>query len=188
MLFSYKNLRYSTVKRGRNHTTENEFKVIETQEELNKIIQKRLAQKDKELAESIKGYLKPEEVEDLKADFEKQLSESKKALEEAETKLREHDAEVSDLKEKAAAAETKLLKSKIAHETGLPFELAERIVGNTEEELKQDAENLKAIIAPSRLAPLATRDISTAAPRTTNTDPSMLALLGQLNEQMAATN
>lgn len=167
---------------------ENEFKVIETQEELNKIIQKRLAQKDKEFAESIKGYLKPEEVEDLKVDYEKQLSESKKALEEAEAKLKEHNTEVSDLKEKAAAAETKLLKSKIAHETGLPFELAERIVGNTEEELKQDAENLKAIIAPSRLAPLATRDTGTAAPRTTNTDPSMLALLGQLNEQMSATN
>ena len=167
---------------------ENTFKAIETQEELDKIIQKRLAQKDRELAETIKGYLKPEEVEELKADFEKQLLESKQALEDAKAKLKEHDAEVSSLKERAAAAETTLLKSRIAHESGLPFELANRIVGTTEEELKKDAEALKAIITPSRVAPLATWDVKGGAPRITNTDPSMLALLGQLNEQMASTN
>ena len=47
------------------------FKVIETQEELDKIIKSRLAQKDREIAESYKDYLSPEKAEALKADYEK---------------------------------------------------------------------------------------------------------------------
>ena len=167
---------------------ENTFKVIETQEELDKIIQKRLAQKDRELAESIKDYLRPEEVEELRTDYEKKLEASKKDLEAAAEKLKAHDKEVEDLKQRAAAAETTLLKSKIAHESGLPFELAGRLVGNTEEELKKDAEALTAIIKPTRVAPLATGDVKAGAPKVTNTDASMLTLLGQLNEQMSANN
>ena len=46
-----------------------EFKVIETQEELDKIIKSRLAQKDREVAESYKDYLSPEKAEALKADY-----------------------------------------------------------------------------------------------------------------------
>ena len=48
-----------------------EFKVIETQEQLDKIIQKRLAQKDRELADMYKEYLSPEKAAELKSEYEK---------------------------------------------------------------------------------------------------------------------
>lgn len=164
---------------------ENTFKVIETQEDLDKIIQKRLAQKDREVAEFFKDYLSPEQASELKADFEKQLSESKKLLEEANSKLADHDKVVSDLTQRAQNAETTLLKSQIAHETGLPFELANRLVGNNAEELKKDAESLTAILRPSQTAPLHTGEHKAgSAPSSTNSNAAMLGLLSQLNEQL----
>ena len=161
-----------------------EFKVIETQEELDKIIQKRLAQKDRELAEMYKEHLSPEKVADLKAEYEKRLDEVQKALESANSKLKDHDKIVSDLTERATKAETSLLKSKVAHEAGLPLEIAGRLMGSNEEELKKDAESLSAIIKPTSTAPLRTTEVKSVHAPATTKDAAMYGLLAQLSEQM----
>ena len=161
-----------------------DFKVIETQEELDKIIQKRLAQKDRELAEMYKEYLSPEKVSDLKAEYEKRLDEVNKTLESANSKLKDHDKIVSDLTERASKAETSLLKGKVAHEAGLPFEIAGRLVGSNEEELKKDAEALSRIIQPASTAPLRTTEVKSGNAPATTTDAAFYGLLGNLNEQM----
>ena len=57
-----------------------DFKVIETQEEFDKAIKSRLAQKDRELEEKYKDYLSPEDVTAMKADFDKQLEEANNTL------------------------------------------------------------------------------------------------------------
>lgn len=166
------------------------FKVIETQEELDKIIQKRLAQKDREAAETYKDFLSPEKAKELRDEYDKRISDIKKSLDEANAKLADHDKVVSDLTQRAQTAETTLLKSKIAHESGLPFELANRLVGTNEEELKKDAESLSAIIKPSGAAPLHTggeHKGSSSAPMQTNQNAAMLGFLNQLNEQMQTT-
>ena len=49
----------------------NEFKVIETQEEFDKAIKSRLAQKDRELEEKFKDYLAPDKVSALNEEYEK---------------------------------------------------------------------------------------------------------------------
>lgn len=49
----------------------------------------------------------------------------------------------NELKAKVALAETESIKSKILSEAGLPKELATRLSGATEEEMKADAEVLK---------------------------------------------
>lgn len=162
-----------------------DFKVIETQEELDKIIQKRLAQKDREAEDKFKDYLSPEKVKDLKAEYEKRLEEANNALEIANGKLADHDKVVSDLTQRAQTAETTLLKSKIAHEKGLPFELASRLMGSTEEELAKDAEALSAIIKVAPAAPLRTNEVGKGlAPSSTNSQAALLGMLNQLNEQM----
>ena len=161
-----------------------EFKVIETQEQLDKIIQKRLAQKDRELADMYKEYLSPEKAVELKSEYEKRLDEVQKTLSDTNAKLKDHDKIVSDLTERATKAETSLLKGKIAHEAGLPFEIAGRLMGANEEELKKDAEALSAIIKPTSTAPLRTTEVkSTHAPANTS-DAAMYSLLSSLNEQM----
>lgn len=184
MLFSYKKSRYSTVKEE-DSNMENTFKVIETQEDLDKIIQKRLAQKDREAAEQYKDFLSPEKAKELRDEYEKRISDIKKTLDDANAKLADHDKVVSDLTQRAQTAETTLLKSRIAHESGLPFELANRLVGSNEEELKKDAETLTAIIKPANTAPLHTGEHkSGSAPEKTTQNAAMLGLLSQINEQM----
>ena len=126
-----------------------DFNPIETQEEFDKAIKARLAQKDRELAEKYKGYLSPDEAEVMKADFKKQIEEANKSVKEANEKLSTFDKTVSELTQRAEKAETTVLKTKIANEKNLPIELADRLIGNTEEELKADADSLSGIIKPT---------------------------------------
>lgn len=125
-----------------------EFKVIETQEDFDKAIQSRLKQKDRELADKYKDYLSPDDVTALKADYDKQLQEANKLVEEANKKLSTFDDTVSNLTQRAESAENKLLKNKVAYENKLPIELSDRLIGSTEEELKADAEKLSGILKP----------------------------------------
>lgn len=154
-----------------------EFKVIETQEDFDKAIQKRLAQKDREQAEKYKEYLSPDDVISMKSEFEKQLKELNDKLTQANEKIAGNDQVVSELTNRATTAESDLLKSRIAHESGVPFELANRLVGSNEEELKADAERFASYLAPKSAPPLHTADPAT------NKSGDMAAMLNQINQQ-----
>ena len=154
-----------------------DFKVIETQEEFDKAIKERLARKEKELAETYKEYLSPDKASSMKEEYEKKLAEANKRLDEVSEKLKSHDAIVSELTERATKAETSLMKSRIAHESGVPIELAERLVGSTEDELKKDAETLAAFMKPASAPPART----TETPKANTTDAAMMQLLQNLN-------
>lgn len=129
-----------------------EFKVIETQEEFDNAIRKRLAQKDAEMAERYKGYMSAEDVKKLKDEYEARINQSADDLKAMTEKLSKHDAEVADLTARAVKAETALLKGKVASAHGIPIELSGRLVGDTEEELSKDAE-MFASLTGSRTAP-----------------------------------
>lgn len=104
---------------------EKEFKIIESQEELNSILSERLQRQKQSFEERIKGY-------------EDENNELKKSLENA----KEKDAEIKTLEERIKGYELKELKRKIASEFNIPYKLAERIKGETEEEMKIDAKEL----------------------------------------------
>lgn len=74
--------------------------------------------------EAIKGYIPPDEALKLNE------------------KISVQEAEIADLKSKNLSHERSLLRSKIAHETGIPYELSERLSGETEAEIRADAEKL----------------------------------------------
>lgn len=161
-----------------------EFKVIETQEEFDKAIKSRLAQKDRELEEKYKDYLSPQDAEAMKADYMKQLEDANKNLKEIQQKLGTFDATVSELTKRAEVAETSLLKTKIAHEKKLPLELADRLVGSNEDELKADADNLSGILKPQGAgAPPAYYGMQKAMGN--SIDAGMNELLAGINAQMA---
>ena len=154
-----------------------EFKVIETQEDFDKAIQKRLAQKDKEQAERYKDYLSPDDVTLLKDEYEKQLKELNDMLAQAKEKIAGNDQIVADLTNRAKMAEGDLLKSRIAHESGVPYELANRLVGNNEEELRADAEKLAPFLSPKAAPPLHTADPNS------NGNGGLANMLNQINQQ-----
>lgn len=162
-----------------------EFTPIETQEDFDKAIKSRLAQKDRELAEKYKDYLSPDDASALKADYEKQIKEANDKVNEAQTKLKTFDDTVSELTKRAETAEVSLLKNRVASENKLPLELADRLIGTTEEELKADAEKLSGILKPGNEPPL---HIGGTTPRVStnnnNSNDGMAELLAAVNAQL----
>lgn len=127
------------------------FKPIETQEELNNLIASRLERAKesvkKEYEEKYKDYdAYKSQVETLNNDknsLENQLNE-------LNGKLSTFDA--LDAKTKKLEAEN--LKIKIALSEGIPFEMAGRLAGETEEEIKRDAKAMANFISVSKPMPI----------------------------------
>lgn len=155
-----------------------EFTPIQTQEDFDKAIKSRLAQKDRELAEKFKDYLSPEQAQELKSEYEKKIGELNGTVKEAQDKLKTFDTTVSELTKRAEMAEKTVLKSKIASQHQLPVELAERLVGETEEELNKDAESLARYVGTGSTPPLHSHDNPAGAG--SSSDVAMLNLLQQL--------
>ena len=160
-----------------------DFKVIETQEDFDKAIQKRLARAERETAEKFSDYLSPEKVEELKKEYEEKLRKAADDLKAVQEKVAGHDQIVADLTTRATTAESDLLKSRIAHEKGVPYELAGRLVGNNEEELKKDAEQLASFLAPHVAPPLMTTE-KAGGNTATRVQADMANMLSQINQQL----
>lgn len=64
-------------------------------------------------------------------------------------KLRKKNTENQKLRARATDAESKLMRFEVASELGLPLHLAERLKGDTPDELKHDAEEFLQHIAPA---------------------------------------
>lgn len=126
----------------------NEFKAIETQEDFDAAIKARLDRNTKTVTDEVKksyeGYISPDEV--------------KKLTEQVDTltkQLTEKDTSIADLTAKNKAYETASVKARIAYEKGLPFELADRLSGETEEDIAADAEKLAQFVSAGKpTAPL----------------------------------
>ncbi len=126
----------------------NEFKAIETQEDFDAAIKARLDRNTKTVTDEVKksyeGYISPDEA--------KELTDRVDSLTKA---LTEKDTSIADLTAKNKAYETASVKARIAHEKGLPFELAERLSGETEEDISADADKLAQFVSAGRApAPL----------------------------------
>ena len=165
-----------------------EFKVIETQEDFDKAIQKRLARADREMQEKYREYLAPDKVEELKQEYEKKVQKAEEELKAANEKIASHDQVVADLTTRATTAENKLLKGRIANDAGIPLELASRLVGNNEEELKKDAESLASYLTPKSAPPLRTTDPAGGTGAQAKINADMATMLSQINSQFSGGN
>ena len=107
-----------------------------TQDELNAIVGKRLAEE--------KGkYSDYEEIKAKAAKFDEAEEANKSELQKATERANNLEAELNGMKK---AEEIRQMKEKIANETGIPANL---INGTTEEECKAQAEAIKAYAQPS---------------------------------------
>ena len=131
----------------------NEFKPINTQEEFDTIIKDRIARNTKtvtdEVTKKYEGYISP----DALAAKEKDWNDKINAL---NTQAGEKDKSISALTAQNKAYELGALRSRIAHEKGIPYELAQRLAGETEEDIGKDADILAKFISskPKQSAPL----------------------------------
>lgn len=101
--------------------------------------------------------VKPEDYDDIKIE-NKTLKDTVTNL---ETSLKEFDGFEDKLTEKdnkIKEYEIKNLKYRIANESGIPLELANKLSGETEEDLKKDAETLSSFITRKQTLPLRTTE------------------------------
>lgn len=132
-------------------TGENTFKPIETQDELNAIIKERLKRERETTEKRYEGWVSPDEHQKAIADANKAFNDFKKAHEGDE-------ALIKDLTAKNKAYETTSLKSRIAHEVGLSYEWLDRIKGEDEKSIREDAESLKKLVGSGSTAVLPTKN------------------------------
>ncbi len=135
---------------------------INTQEELNAMFADRAEQARRSEAKKYEGYLSPEDAakkyegyltpEAVAKKYEGYLS-PEDAAKKYEKYLSPEDAD--QLNKKIKDYETASVKSRIAHDLGLPYGMDSRLTGTTEEEIKKDAEMLKKLLGPQKAAPLA---------------------------------
>ena len=131
-----------------------EFKVIETQEQLDAIIKERLDRAEKKQAEKFAGYLSPEDVDAKVAALNKKVEELGNSLNGANDKAKADAESIASLEAKVKSYETASVKSRIAHEVGIPYELANKLSGETEDEIRKDAETLKPFVSTAAAPPL----------------------------------
>lgn len=125
------------------------FEIIDTQEKFDAAISERLKRERAKFADY-------DEVKKQNSDYEKQISELTKAAEDAAKKYADYDKKFGEMESKLKGYETGSVKMRIAHETGIPFELASRLSGDDEEAIRKDAETLAKFVKGKTAAPLRT--------------------------------
>lgn len=113
-----------------------EFKPIESQEQFDAMIKGRLEQAERSFIEK---YGNSEELKEQLGEKDGKIAELAKQLEEATKKMEGHKAEVDGLNAKVLKYETDSVKTRIAHEEGVPYEMALRLAGDNEEAIRADA-------------------------------------------------
>ena len=129
-----------------------EFKIIESQEQLDSVLKGRLERERVKYTDQIAELT--QKYEEQSKDAQKQISELTQALntakEENETfnkSLEERDAKIKEYELHSA-------KTQIAHELGLSFEAVNFLQGSDVDEIRKSAESLKELVG-TKTAPLA---------------------------------
>lgn len=122
------------------------FKAIETQEELDRIIQDRLQRE----RDKFSDY---DELKKTNQDYEKQIGSLQAEIDTSSQKIKTHDQVVADLNSKITGYETNDLKTRIALKHGLPIDLADRLTGDDEASITADAEKLAGFVKQKPTVP-----------------------------------
>ncbi|MBQ6609276.1 MAG: hypothetical protein IJH70_02460 [Oscillospiraceae bacterium] len=113
-----------------------EFKPINTQEELNQVISQRLEQARSAERAKFADY---DSIKTQLAGLQKDVTAK--------------DTTIADLQGQLKTSRSDLVKTRIALEKGIPQELCSRLVGETEEEIRADADKLAGLMTKPKTAP-----------------------------------
>lgn len=127
------------------------FKAIETQEEFDRIISERLSRQKESFEKQLADY---DQLKTAKADLESQVGTLQSTIEQSKAGQEDYTKQISDLTSKVAGYETANLRTRIALQNGLPYDLADRLVGEDEESIKADAGRLSLFVTKQHSAPL----------------------------------
>lgn len=117
-----------------------EFQPINTQEELDRVLASRLQRERDTVTKSFQAQIT--ERDEKITGFESTIADLNKQIE----TLNGQTGRITELEAKVREYETASVKTRIARETGLPAELADRLSGADEAAMRADAENLAKLL------------------------------------------
>ena len=118
---------------------------------IDRIISERLSRQKESFEKQLADY---DQLKTAKADLENQVGTLQSTIEQSKSGQEDYTKQISDLTSKVAGYETANLRTRIALQNGLPFDLADRLVGEDEESIKADAERLSSFVTKQHSAPL----------------------------------
>lgn len=138
-----------------------EFKPITTQEEFDNAIKARLSREKEKYGDYDQLKSRVEELEKENVDL-------KSTIEATNQSKADADKQLEEMQNQIAGYETASLRTRIALQHGLPYDLADRLQGTDEESFKADAERLASFVKHNEhFAPM--RTLEPALEKTENT-------------------
>lgn len=134
---------------------DNQFKPINTQEEFDALISQRLQRERDSISKQYADY---EEIKAKLSEIENENSNLKNQVNDFTNKHATSESTINELNSKIKSYETDSAKTRIALEMGLPYDLAQRLKGENEEDLRKDAEMLYRMIGNNKPAPFASNE------------------------------
>lgn len=116
-----------------------DFVPITTQEQLDGIISERLKRDREAQSKKYEGWMSPEDYQKKAGALQKQIETLNKENEGHKATIAKHEASIKRY-------ETASVKSRIADEVGLDRRLISRLTGDTEDEIRTDAKELKELL------------------------------------------
>lgn len=123
-----------------------EFKPITTQEEFDNAIKERLAREKSK-------YSDYDQLKSRVTELEKENGGLKSTIEANNQSKADADKQLEEMKNQISNYETASLRTRVALQYGLPYDLADRLQGTDEESFKADAERLAGYMKPKESIP-----------------------------------
>lgn len=131
-----------------------EFKPITTQEEFDAAIKARLSREKEKYADY-------DQIKSLVEDLKKENVDLKSTIEANHQSKEDADKQLEEMQNQIAGYETASLRTRVALQHGLPYDLADRLQGTDEESFKADAERLAGFMKKTQpVYPLGTNEPS----------------------------
>ena len=152
-----------------------EFKIIDTQEAFDAAIKSRLERNTRTVTEEVtkkyEGWLSPDDAAKSSEAYTKQIAD-------LNDKLKGNETTIAELTAKNKAYEISSAKMRIASETGIPLELSDKLSGETDEEIRADAEKLAKYTRKGQPTP----DFSGEKPPADSTKAAYMDMLASLKK------
>lgn len=159
-----------------------EFKPITSQEELDAVIGERLKRQKESLESKFNEELsgKDEAYNTLKSridELESDLTKANEDVNKYKSDAEGYNTQIFNLTKEVEGNKLSMLKTSIALEYGLPHSIANRLVGNDEDSIRNDAKELSSLI-PSQPATSPLKDTETSV---NSDDGAYKSLLDNMN-------
>lgn len=154
-----------------------DFKTIETQEQLDSILKARLDREDAKHAKQL-AEIEEKNKQQL-AEAQKQIGELTEALNTVKESTKAYDEQIAERDAKIKDYELRSIRTQTAHELGLSFEAVDFLRGDDPESIRASAEALKSLVG-QRTTPLANPDTTVGAE--TKTDSAYMSMIRELTK------